>query len=121
MKIALLTTDSREALKTYNTPVPHFGTAPEALLQGFALVPEVEVHVLSCIRQPVNAPARLAPNIFFHSLLVPKLGWMRTGYQGCIRAVRREAQSHPARQLCMARAPSGIARSTRFSPVSPMC
>jgi glycosyltransferase involved in cell wall biosynthesis len=93
MKIALLTTDSREVLKDYDTPAPHFGTAPEALMQGFALLPEVEVHVVSCVRRPVNAPARLAPNIFFHSLHVPKIGWMRTGYQGCIRAVRNKLKA----------------------------
>jgi glycosyltransferase involved in cell wall biosynthesis len=93
MRIALLTTDGREIYKDYGTPAPHFGTAPEALMQGFAMVPEVEVHVVSCIRQPVNAPGRLAPNIFFHSLHVPKIGWMRTGYQGCIRAVRKALKS----------------------------
>lgn len=88
MKVAILATDNREHYKDYATPAPHFGTAPEALLQGFAALPELEVHILSCIRQKVQSPARLAPNIFFHSLLVPKLGWIRTGYQGCIRATR---------------------------------
>jgi glycosyltransferase involved in cell wall biosynthesis len=62
----------------------------EALLQGFARMPEVEVHVVTCARARVNAPLRLAANIFFHSLCVPKLGWLRTGYQGCIRAVRNK-------------------------------
>ena len=90
MKIALLTTDTREVVKDYDTAKPHFGTAPEALMQGFALMPEVEVHVVSCVRTKVNSPSKLAPNIFFHSLLVPRIGWMRTGYQGCIRAVRRK-------------------------------
>lgn len=90
MKLALLTTDSREVLKDYDTPAPHFGTAPEALMQGFALLPEVELHVVSCLRRKVNATPKLAPNIFFHSLYVPKIGWMRTAYQGCIRAVRKK-------------------------------
>src|SRR5438132_10296471 len=36
------------------------------------------------------SPVRIARNIFFHSLLVPKIGWMRTAYQGCIRAARRK-------------------------------
>ena len=36
------------------------------------------------------SPEKLAPNIFFHSLYVPKLGWLRTAYQGCIRAVRKK-------------------------------
>ena len=90
MKIVLLTTDNREHYKTYSGPVPLFGTAPEALLQGFASIPESEVHVISCTRQPVPAPEKLAGNIYFHSLLVPRIGWIRTGFQGCIRASRKK-------------------------------
>jgi glycosyltransferase involved in cell wall biosynthesis len=90
MKIALLTTDGREVCKDYDTPAPHFGSAPTALMQGFALMPELEVHVVACARAKVNAPPKLAPNILFHSLCVPKIGWLSTGYQGCIRAVRRK-------------------------------
>lgn len=89
MKIALLTTDNRGPFREYDKESPWFGMAPEALLSGFAALPEVEVHVVSCIRQPVKAPAQLAANIWFHSLLVPKIGWMSTGYLGCIRAVRK--------------------------------
>src|SRR4051812_36766919 len=89
MKIAVITTDNRQHYGTYNVPVPGFGTAPEALLQGFAAMPELEVHVVSCVQKPVKSPEKLADNIFFHSLYVPKLGWMRTSYQGCVRAVRR--------------------------------
>ena len=92
MKIALLTTDGREVFKDYDTPAPHFGSAPTALMQGFALRPELEVHVVACARAKVNAPPKLAPNIFFHSLCVPKIGWLSTGYQGCIRAVRRKLE-----------------------------
>jgi len=93
MKIALLTTDNREDYKDYRASVPYFGTAPEALLQGFALLPEVEVHVVSCTQQRVAAPEKLAANVFLHSLLVPKLGWARTAYQGCSRAVRRKLKT----------------------------
>ena len=90
MKIALLTTDNREPHKKYALTEPYFGTAPQALLQGFASLPEVEVHVIACIRQPVQSPEKIAPNIFFHSLVVPQIGWMRTLYQGCIRATREK-------------------------------
>ena len=31
----------------------------------------------------------IGKNVYYHSLLVPKLGWLRTGYTGCRRAVRR--------------------------------
>jgi glycosyltransferase involved in cell wall biosynthesis len=91
MKIAILTTDNREPYREYHKPAPWFGTAPEALLQGFAGLPGCEVHVLSCTQRPmVSSPAKLADNIFFHSLHVPKIGWMRTLYQGCVRATKRK-------------------------------
>ena len=90
MVIALLTTDNRHPFRQYEKSEPFFGTAPEALLQGFAGLPGVEVHVISCIRQPVRSPKKLAPNIYFHSLVVPKIGWMKTLFQGCIRATRRK-------------------------------
>lgn len=90
MRIVIVTTDNREAHKDYDNPVPYFGTAPAALLQGLAAHPETEVHVVACIRRPVRSPPRLAPNIFFHSLVVPRIGWMKTFFQGCVRAVRRK-------------------------------
>jgi glycosyltransferase involved in cell wall biosynthesis len=90
MRVAILTTDLRESFKTYAAREPRMGIAPEALLQGFEKLPEVEVHVLSCLQQPVSAPENLIGNIRYHSLHVPKIGWLRTGYQGCIRAVRKK-------------------------------
>jgi glycosyltransferase involved in cell wall biosynthesis len=90
MKIAFLTTDNREPFLDHANPRPWFGTAPEALLQGFAQLPDVEVHVVSCLRQPAPSPEKLADNLWYHSLVVPKWGWMTTGFQGCIRAVRRK-------------------------------
>ena len=91
MKIAILTTDSREHYKDYKNSVPYFGAAPEALLQGFAMMPEIEIHVISCVQQlPPSSPEKLADNIWYHALHVPKIGWMRTLYQGCIRATRKK-------------------------------
>lgn len=93
LKIVQLTTDNREPFRQYDNPEPWFGTAPEALLQGFAALPEVEVHVIGCTQQPMaSSPAKLAENIWFHSLHVPKWGWLRTGYQGCVRAIRRKVR-----------------------------
>lgn len=92
MRIVILTTDNREHHKDYQNPVPHFGTAPSALLNGLAMVPEIEVHVVSCIRKPVQSPEKIAPNMFFHSLVVPQIGWMKTLFQGCIRAARKKIQ-----------------------------
>ncbi len=90
MRLAIVTTDVREHKRDYGNPVATFGTAPAALLEGLALLPEVEVHVLSCARRPMRSQKKLADNTWFHSLHVPRIGWMRTAYQGCIRAVRRK-------------------------------
>jgi len=92
IKVALLTTDSREHFKDYANPTPYFGTAPEALLEGFKLMPEsIEVHVVSCLqRERISSPEKLADNIYYHALHVPNIGWLKTGYQGCIRHVRRK-------------------------------
>ena len=92
MRIAVITTDNRDQMKAYGVVTPWFGPAPEALLQGFALLPEEEVHVIVCARAPMRSPEKIAPNIFFHCLVVPKIGWMRTLFQGCIRAVRKKLQ-----------------------------
>jgi len=90
MKIAILTTDNREAYRDYENPEPVAGRAPVALLQGLAMIPEVEVHMVSCVKQPVVSPEKIAPNTYYHSVIVSKLGWMKTGYQGCIRATRKK-------------------------------
>ncbi|XHR28018.1 MAG: glycosyltransferase family 4 protein [Chthoniobacteraceae bacterium] len=90
MKIALITTDNREHLKDYGCPTPYFGTAPEALIQGFSMLPDVEVHVISSIRKPMDSPKMLADNVWYHPILVPKIGWLTTAYQGCASAIRRK-------------------------------
>lgn len=92
MKLAFLTTDNRQAHHQYDNPTPWFGTAMEAVLQGFRDYPGLEVHVVTCTQRPMPSPAKLASNIYFHSVVVPKFGWMRTLYQGCIRATRRKLQ-----------------------------
>jgi len=93
MRIVILTTDTREEIAGCTDPQPRLGLAPEALLQGFALVPEAEIHVVSCLKEPLRSAEKIAPNIFYHGLAVPRLGWLRTGYQGCIRAVRKKLKA----------------------------
>ena len=91
IRIVQLTTDNREPARQYGNPNPWFGTAAEALLEGFEQTGGIEVHVVSCTQRPmISSPDKLAENTWFHSLHVPKLGWLRTGYQGCIRAVRKK-------------------------------
>lgn len=89
MKIIQFTTDNREQQNDYDNPLPHFGTAPEALLEGFSSLPDVEVHVISCVRREVHIPERILGNIHYHPVLAPKTGWMSTLYSGCIRATSR--------------------------------
>jgi glycosyltransferase involved in cell wall biosynthesis len=90
MRVAFLTTDNREHYREYDVSLPFFGTAPEALLQGFARLPDLEVHIISCSQRALPSPVRLSENILYHNLHVPKLGWMRTAYTGCVLAVRRK-------------------------------
>ncbi len=90
MKVALLAGDARENFRNYTEATPTLPGGTASLLDGFARLPDVELHVVSCLQQPVQSPEKLADNIWFHSLHVPRIGWLRTGYQGCIRAVRRK-------------------------------
>lgn len=93
LRVVQLTTDNREPFRQYDRPDPWFGTAPEALFQGFAHLPEIEVHVVCCTQRPMkSSPEKLAPNIWYHSLHVSNIGWLKTGYQGCIRAIRRKVR-----------------------------
>ena len=90
MKIAFLTTDNREQLGRYEDPEPYFGTAVSALLDGFALLlGDIEVHVVSCAKQRMRKPEKLASNIWFHQPLVPRAGWGRSAFAGCGLAVRK--------------------------------
>jgi glycosyltransferase involved in cell wall biosynthesis len=94
LKVGILTTDNRDHWRKYDLPDPVFGPAIAAVLEGFTDFPEeIEAHVISVSQKPLASPARLAPNIFYHSLVVPKFGWLRSGYQGCIRAVRAKVRA----------------------------
>ncbi|MEW6157507.1 MAG: glycosyltransferase family 4 protein [Verrucomicrobiota bacterium] len=88
--MVLLTTDARECWREYDLADPYFSNPVEALLQGFQTIPEIEIHIISCTQRPMATPVQIAPNITYHGLLVPKIGWMRTMYQGCVRAVREK-------------------------------
>jgi hypothetical protein len=71
LELALLTADTREILKAYEKAEPDFGTAPQALLHGLALLPGMEVPVVCCIRSKVNSPftvTGLSPNVTWRSI-----------------------------------------------------
>lgn len=90
MRIAIVTVDNRDEFRSYAEPEPRFGPPITALLAGLQRIPDCEFHVVACVQRPVRAPERLAANVFYHSLLVPKWGWLRGGYLGCVRAIRRK-------------------------------
>jgi glycosyltransferase involved in cell wall biosynthesis len=90
MRVALLSADDRERFKLYDNDQPMLPTPQAALLSGLQDVPGLEIHYISCLQQPVRSPEKLADNIWFHTLHVPKTGWMRTLYQGCVRAIRKK-------------------------------
>lgn len=88
-RIAIITTDARHRLGESARRDPNFGTAIRALLQGFEMLEEVEVHVISASPVHLESPAKLAGNIWFHHLAVPKLGWGKTLFAGCVLAIRK--------------------------------
>jgi glycosyltransferase involved in cell wall biosynthesis len=90
MRVAFLTTDNRDQFGNRALERPYFGTAPDGLLQGFEeLGGEIEIHVISCSKERMQTPERLAANIHFHQPIVPLIGWGRTCFAGCAFAVRR--------------------------------
>ena len=94
LRIGILTSDNRDHWRKYDLPEPIFGPAIAALLEGLEdFSSEAQFHVISVTQKPLRSPTKISPHIFYHSLVVPKKGWLRTGYQGCIRAVRKKARS----------------------------
>ena len=91
MRVAFLTVDSRAGSVLADSPQPYLGAAPEALLQGFAQLPvsSVEVHVVSCVKTSLPAPHSLAPNVYYHQLVLPSWSFLRMLHVGPILAVRR--------------------------------
>jgi glycosyltransferase involved in cell wall biosynthesis len=92
MRVAFITTDNRDHCRQYDLPYPYFGPAPEAILAGLMNIPTLEIHIISCTQVRMSSPAKLSNNTWFHSLYVPKIGWLRTGYIGCILAVLSKLQ-----------------------------
>ena len=90
LKVAMIAADEREVLSRHELPEPYFGSAPSTLLAGLKQTPGVEVHIISCVRRPVREPRKLAENIFYHALLVPRWGFLRTGYLPCVFKIREK-------------------------------
>ncbi len=89
IKIALITTDERDTHFRFDEPGPSFGVAPSALLEGFKRCTELEIHVITCVRRPVDMPEAIADNIFCRAVTVPAWGFLRAAYVPCILRIRR--------------------------------
>jgi glycosyltransferase involved in cell wall biosynthesis len=93
LRVAMIVADERDVYGHYEKAAPWFGPAPAALLAGLAELPEVEVHVISCVRKPVAVPARIAKNTFFHAILTPRWGYLKTAYVPAILRIRKRLRS----------------------------
>jgi glycosyltransferase involved in cell wall biosynthesis len=94
LRIAILTTDGRALSPQWAMePVPSFGTAPSALLEGFADLPDLEVHVLSAAKDHSLIGLQLAPNIRWHPVKIGKYHQMRSLYAGSVLATRHALRS----------------------------
>ena len=84
----MLVPDDRDELRRYSDSVPYFGQAVSALLEGLEQFRECEIHIICAVQKRLCSPGKLANNIYYHSVIVPKWGWMRGAYIGCVRAIR---------------------------------
>lgn len=87
--MAMILGDEREVFERYDVPMPYFGPAPAAVLQGLTALDDVEVHAISCSRKPLTAPTQLSDSLFFHSVTVPRWGYLKTLYVPTILRLRR--------------------------------
>jgi glycosyltransferase involved in cell wall biosynthesis len=92
LKVAMILADERDVLMRYDSPDPFFGSAPSALLEGLAELPEVEIHVVGCVREHLRAPEKLADNIYYHAVRISRWAFLRTAYLPCVLRIRRQLQ-----------------------------
>lgn len=88
LRVAMLVVDDRGDPRVGK---PTLGAAPTALLEGFSdLGPkQIEVHVVSCVKQRGVSALKLAPNIWYHPLFVHSWAFLRTLHLGPALTVRR--------------------------------
>jgi glycosyltransferase involved in cell wall biosynthesis len=93
LRVAMIVGDEREVLSQWERPDPYFGPAPAALIAALAGLEDLELHILCCTRQPLPAPEKIAPNIFYHSVRVPRWGYLKSLYLPAILAIRRRLRA----------------------------
>lgn len=88
MKIAVITTGGRDLHRRWQESGPQLGSAVNALLQGFARLPEHEVHVLMAMREGAQPPYTRG-NIIFHDVPTPSWGMMKSFYLGAAASIKK--------------------------------
>ena len=72
MKVAIVVADGRENYRNYDETTPRFPSGSASLFDGFARLPGVELHLISCLQRRVTSPEKLAVNIWYHALHVDR-------------------------------------------------
>lgn len=93
LRIAVITTDARHWFQQHDTENPNFGTAVQSLMQGFCQLEFIEVHVISASPSQLKSTLKLADNIWFHHVHVPKWGWGRCFFLGVAFKIRKLIKS----------------------------
>lgn len=90
IRVAMIIPDNRDEFCLYDSPDPIFGPGPFALLQGFSMLDDVEICVVSCAKRQLESPVTVLRNATYHSVRVPRFGWLRTLYSGCVMGIRKK-------------------------------
>jgi glycosyltransferase involved in cell wall biosynthesis len=89
MRVALIIADDRDSFRDFDAPLPYFGSGATARVEGFASVGQPEIHIISCVRQPVNVPEKLADNVFYHPVYVTG-GFRKTFFIQYLMRIRKK-------------------------------
>jgi glycosyltransferase involved in cell wall biosynthesis len=89
MRVALIIADDRDSFRDFEAPMPYYGAGATARVEGFADLGRPEIHVVSCVRQKVKVPERLAENVFYHPVYVTG-GFRKTLFHQYVRRIRRK-------------------------------
>jgi glycosyltransferase involved in cell wall biosynthesis len=87
MRIALIIADERDGHREYEKPKPYFGPDVTARLEGFQNREDLDIHIISCVRDDRLSGCRLSDNTQYHPVIVSSGYWRGGGFEH-IRKVR---------------------------------
>jgi glycosyltransferase involved in cell wall biosynthesis len=90
MKIAVIVTDDRDTKNQADKSLPYSGPASTALMEGFAAAGKsVEVHLVAGVSRVLSSPKKLAENIFYHQVVIPRT-YRRTFFWSAVWRIRKK-------------------------------